>query len=296
MIRLLALRAYVRAHRGDTAASLTNIEAMLKSSNILRDEPIEVSQLAYLANLRLAIQTLELLLPHLDAHSSKLREIQTEMGAVNTLHGLQLSTIGNRVLGLIAFEHPSTAGAGSVPAVVYNVWIDDDALSLLTTLSELEKSTAAGWPALRALANRFEGLRWDSRHINAPLGQGAWLSPTKFTEGLAGNVSTFAEMQARLRAAAAGIAAVRYHHATGAWPTSLGSLVPDYLEDLPIDPFTGEPLKLVNNGSEIRIYSVGANRQDDGGVETPEVDEDGDRIYNGTPDVVFRVSTGSVAD
>jgi hypothetical protein len=65
------------------------------------------------------------------------------------------------------------------------------------------------------------------------------------------------------------------------------------LEEIPLDPCTGEPLKFMNNGSEIRIYSVGPNRRDGGGVEQSEVDEDGDRNYNGEPDVVFRVSTRS---
>ena len=39
------------------------------------------------------------------------------------------------------------------------------------------------------------------------------------------------------------------------------------LGDRPVDPFSGEPLKIVAGDGGVIVYSVGPNRRDDGGVE-----------------------------
>ena len=63
----------------------------------------------------------------------------------------------------------------------------------------------------------------------------------------------------------AGIALERYRRDHGVWVESLEQLMPTYLTALPVDPFTGKPAfyKIVN-GHPL-IYSVGADRDDDGG-------------------------------
>jgi len=64
-------------------------------------------------------------------------------------------------------------------------------------------------------------------------------------------------------------AACRIHRIRhGEWPESLGRLVPDILEDLPLDPFTGDPYVYRRGGRGFIVYSLGSNRRDDGGRET----------------------------
>ena len=46
--------------------------------------------------------------------------------------------------------------------------------------------------------------------------------------------------------------------------------MPDYLPALPIDPFSGKPLILANEADGYVVYSVGANRRDDGGRDVSE--------------------------
>jgi len=63
----------------------------------------------------------------------------------------------------------------------------------------------------------------------------------------------------------AGIALERYRRVQGGWPASLEELVPQYLSDVPADPFTGQPVGYaVGDGGPV-IYSVGVDRDDDGG-------------------------------
>jgi len=84
---------------------------------------------------------------------------------------------------------------------------------------------------------------------------------------LDGTVWNAAEALARTRASAGALAIARYRLAHGgALPGSLGELVPAYLAAPLIDPYTGSELKYQHFGANYRVYSVGINRQDDGGV------------------------------
>jgi len=47
------------------------------------------------------------------------------------------------------------------------------------------------------------------------------------------------------------------------YPERLEQLVPDYLPEIPVDRFTGEPLRYRGNESGYLAYSVGRNLEDD---------------------------------
>lgn len=72
----------------------------------------------------------------------------------------------------------------------------------------------------------------------------------------------------------AAIALTLYHRDTGAWPGSLSDLLPKYLPFLPLDPFDGQPLRYKLSSGQPLLYSIGANKTDDGG--TPPADEKND--------------------
>ena len=73
---------------------------------------------------------------------------------------------------------------------------------------------------------------------------------------------------AKLRCAHAALAAERFRLEAGRLPTSLGELVPDYLNTVPIDPFAGRPMRLIETDTGIVIYSIGEDQIDDGGSLT----------------------------
>ena len=58
-----------------------------------------------------------------------------------------------------------------------------------------------------------------------------------------------------------------YRTDTGKWPESLDALVPVYLKDGrgPMDIYSGKKVLYAQSEKGIRVYSVGPNRQDDGG-------------------------------
>jgi hypothetical protein len=63
-----------------------------------------------------------------------------------------------------------------------------------------------------------------------------------------------------------GYALAAYNADHGAFPDSLDALVPDLLPAVPLDPFTGDPLRYELKGDGFLLYSVGANGRDDGGL------------------------------
>jgi hypothetical protein len=79
------------------------------------------------------------------------------------------------------------------------------------------------------------------------------------------------------------VAAERWRLAQGAYPADLASLVPAYLEAVPVDPFSGAPLHYRAADDEIVVWSVGDDLTDDGGRRA----EDKDASSGG--DVVLRL-------
>ncbi len=78
-----------------------------------------------------------------------------------------------------------------------------------------------------------------------------------------------AEQRLNLLAAAA----LCYRSDRGQWPEQLADLSPDYLEEIPQDPFTGEAMKYVTIDEGIKIYSLGPNMTDDGGLDEKQTDD-----------------------
>ncbi|WP_425400594.1 hypothetical protein [Aeoliella sp.] len=288
VVRLLKLRATVRVHDGDTAGAARDLRAMLQTAAMLRDDPYGVSQLVLMACLESTYPLLEQLLPYVESEQSELAAIQSLLEEVDTHRGLKLAAMSDRVMGMVAFENPTTGGATNVPTPLYQAWIGDDELELLQVMRDLDNGIEPDWPGSLALTDRFPPSEWGDEEVRGPPGMGVWFSPSRFAHTLANSVPEFAEGQARASTAAAGIAALRFHHQNDRWPASLDELVPEFLDAVPIDPFTGDPLKLTSTDEELVIYSVGPDLKDDGGFEIPEVDADGEESLEGKPDIVFR--------
>ena len=92
--------------------------------------------------------------------------------------------------------------------------------------------------------------------------------------------------EALRRAAVARIALQRYRLAHGKLPEMLQQLVPEFLDRLPSDPFDGKPLRYVVRDGEPIIYSIGADRTDDGGQ--------GDASFE--PDILFPIPAEEEGD
>src|SRR5690606_10361919 len=76
----------------------------------------------------------------------------------------------------------------------------------------------------------------------------------------------FGRSEAIRRCLDATLAARRYRLQHGQPPQRLTDLVPNFLPEVPLDPYSGQPLLMLVDAQTLTIYSVGRNRVDDNGV------------------------------
>lgn len=86
--------------------------------------------------------------------------------------------------------------------------------------------------------------------------------------------------EVRLLVVRTAFALAAYRLERGELPESLEGLVPEYLDRIPMDPFSGNPLVYKRRAEGFIVYSVGVRREDDGGIgsEDREPEQFGDDI------------------
>lgn len=99
------------------------------------------------------------------------------------------------------------------------------------------------------------------------------------------------ELLACARIAECALAAAQYRNDTGKLPNTLEALVPDYLHELPRDPYTYEqPLQYRRDTDRLVVYSIGPNREDDGGMRCPKQVRFHDKSQQeSTTDIIFEM-------
>jgi hypothetical protein len=157
---------------------------------------------------------------------------------------------------------PGMAQSGPKALNKLTGFFDRDLLFYLKTMQKF--IDAAG----QAPSERFEAVRTFDEDIKEAR-QKLYLMTALIMPALGKSIDRDAENSARLRTAATALGIERYRlkHA-GRLPEALAVLVPECLPAVPIDPFSGEALQYRKRDKGFVVYSVGADRQDDGGVTT----------------------------
>ena len=74
--------------------------------------------------------------------------------------------------------------------------------------------------------------------------------------------------EANQRLTCLAIAASAYHSDHDAYPARIDDLVPQYIEQTPMDPFDGKPLKMTATAGGVTFYSIGPDFKDNNGSVT----------------------------
>lgn len=146
---------------------------------------------------------------------------------------------------------------------------DHAAVAGLREFDEALEAARQPWPrkldAAGALARKYPVRRSSRSGVVSILSRA--VMPHAAAASLAAAVPQAAEALARTRASVGAVAVARYRHEHGGvLPASLDDLRPTYLADALIDPYTGTGLRYRRDGMRYKVYSVGQNRQDDGGT------------------------------
>lgn len=88
-----------------------------------------------------------------------------------------------------------------------------------------------------------------------------------------------ASFHAMQRISQTAVALRLYRHEHGRYPETLEELVPKYLRSVPVDPFDGKPLRYKRLQNGFKVWSVGENMKDEGGVEGERRWIEGDIVW-----------------
>jgi len=269
---LLELQATRRAQDGDINGSLRSLRGIIHVGRSLADEPTVLSQLARSTCQSAALRGLERALAQGVSDDADLRQLQQLLEDEASQPMLLVAARGAR------------AGIHQLFTALENGdrTLEDLAGSPRPTgLDALEEMANSRLGRPRILQAHAYSLRYATRLIEiAHLPAEQWLAATDQLEldfadpppiasllikTLAALPRTCCRNQARLRCAMAGLAAERYRLKHGQWPDSLGELCPDFLATVPLDPYDGKPLRWRARRDGAIIYSIGPDREDNGG-------------------------------
>lgn len=240
----------------------------------LADEPLLISNLVRIACLAITLQGLE----HVVSENT-LSDTQI-LSLAKALHRAEASSqeaflramAGERSLG-VSFFLASTSEQASLHTGSNKVEIQDRALVALYRISGIfgkdfrffldtfdDMIQAFHEPYPDSIRRSEEAQKQSENEFGTLTGQAMLISRTMLP-ALSKAFEKEARLVALLRAALAGLAVEQYRHAhSDSFPVDLTTLVPEYLDSVPTDPFDGKPLELERLGEGFRVLCPGASK------------------------------------
>ena len=272
--RILAVDAVFRAESGDVRGALEACRAGMRfHRKVLSDAPYLITGLVALANMKILFISFNRIASGREIDPAILAEWIEEIEpktwrrqfarwgeGERTLVTEEMLDIINGVPDVL----DATTSFGRLRNRVYYWLIRPILKSELVWVKDywdrLQDIVAADYFRVR------ENLKQMSREADHP----PWYF--RFAGGLLPGVHSAimkeATFEAKMLATRAGLACKIHKSRTGQYPGNLEVLVPDILPEVPIDPFTGNPLVYKIENGELLIYSLGSNEKDDGGRGT----------------------------
>lgn len=267
---MFAMRSRLRRGEGRVVeAGLDAIACIRLATDVLTERSL-ISALIALAVQAPGRQQLAAIIPELDAPGARacVKALQRAMvGRPTFAEVLEEGFFARRQL---VVHVPAFGGSGESAEVEFPE--DLSSVDPARTWHELSRQFAAIEQEARKPWCERENLEFDEDPVLDAL------MPLHWYEGL-----RLAVTDARLNVALAALAAQAWLGEQGSLPTSLDALVPDYLPEVPRDPFVEAPLRSrlmeTDGASALIIYSVGPDGDDDGGADIAtrvDADSDGD--------------------
>jgi type II secretory pathway pseudopilin PulG len=286
--KLLALSAKHGAMTGNTTQAIDDLNALFRVARAAGSDPIIVSNLVQIGIDALGVKTLEAVLPYV-SRAEQLQRLQ--IGDVDAARRqARRSLTGEEAFGLSIFSDLSSdrltmtnllrdarphgpsdiADIPTIPMLLRIFVMPSDAQAYQQYLESCREQVQQPFTPTTIQQAGDSGTR-AARHgiltsIIVPALQ-------KYLERVA--------MDEALRATAlTGIAIDRYRldHG-GTFPARLDALVPQYMDDVPVDPFDSHPLRFIVRNNEALIYSVGPDLKDESAAPFDDQKKTGDMVF-----------------
>lgn len=271
-MRTLRVRANAHLRAGRTDLALADLETSLRLVDHLKAEPHLISALLRVAALNISLQVAWEGLEDRRWSAPQLASLQADLARIDLLPSLKLAWQAEREMSITALtalaENRSTPSfeiegrsARAWAGPLGRGWVYRNLLAycrFMTTLVEAQDPQAH-----RVYPNRL-------------LDPVVWLKERRFRKdlimaqialpALTDQVIRFSRTQALIDQGVVVCALERHRLEKGQYPERLEALVPAYLQALPHDLVTGEPLHYLRKGEGFTLYQVGWNGQDNDGT------------------------------
>jgi tetratricopeptide (TPR) repeat protein len=281
--RLFVLEAILNAEEGEPAAAIENLQAALRLSHSMAEEPLPISQLCRISCRATLFFGLEHILNSQQLTDVQLLQIARAFRGDETPLAMEHAMAGELCMGIHLFQ----MSGKELSSVISSLNLDDpDAssepsdMSLGIKLMKLSGMTGRDFDYfIRTMSRRLEEskLPFPAKLDAADEGRSVLQNETShslyFYSALilpAGCRVPLKEAQdiARMNIIQSALAIERYRLANqDRLPDKLDDLVPSLLPSVPSDPFDGKPLRFKKLPKGYMVYSIGPDRKDDGGVE-----------------------------
>ena len=297
-VRALCWSAALKLRDGDADGALQEARAAFLTAHALDGDRTIIAFLVKQAVMNMSLEVAETVLGEGTPTPESLQAFLDDVEQANdTLRSHLVDAYkGERVALLAAMAEvsgmeellPVAARSGARPSRSPLAWLQQPIdrsmirgyLNMVPRIVEIGR---ADWGDAQPLIDSLEtdAAEWEThcvRHYSRILGAmmvASWIRTKQ------GETST----EARLAVAQVAFALKLHKAEHGTYPEALDALAPEFLGQVPLDPFTGGPLTYVRDDGGFFVYSVGLNGVDDEGLT--EFEQEGKMIEPGTDDIAW---------
>ena len=287
VVRLLRVEAEVLARRNDSRAAAESVRAIFAAARSLEGYPFLYTQLVRMGLNADGCSQIERLLSNCGLSEHDLARFDRALARIDDIAAYRQGLLCDRAWVIDAFENPAKLGPDAPAKASFGPLRNIDEIGYLRVM---QMYVAASRSTILPLHEAIGKARDEVATIMASPSARWRFSMTRqlmpsleesTQPSVRASLDCFCRAQASQAATRTGIAIERYRRVYGAAPATLDELVPEFLDQPPVDPFDRAPLRFKSDATGYKVYSIGPDSIDQGGEPGKEEQE---------LDIVFEVS------
>ncbi|MCX6993852.1 MAG: hypothetical protein NT011_12025 [Kiritimatiellaeota bacterium] len=292
--RFLSIKAELTAQNGNTDEAFSTVQEELKLADLLNQQPTLISQLVRIACDLIMIDCMERIADKTDVPADQARALIAELAqhtdATPWIRAMDAERVGIGLWCFQTLQHGSFRDLNPLLSTEMNVprWLVWGLKYPYAPI--LKKDFTVYLKLMSQVQDYYKVPYWKAAETirNHPTDQQIprYCILTRLIFPSLDRVPTRkAEHDAAIAVARVGLGLKLFKQKNGAYPDTLDKLAPEFLENIPVDPFTGKALIYRKVDGGFMLYSLGPNQQDDNGTPKPT----GNKVTGKEPyDIVWK--------